>query len=275
MQIEVWDPSTGIRSARQRRLAFHVRPSIVGLVLTVLLHSLVVQSLILGTSARTVHVPQITGPGSISAPNGTDPTLTLVLAQPTDPAESSGSLFEEFASRGSAPQDQPIALISPDPSPPAFDIKDQQSTDESADTTTVASGDPTGRARLFGIYSTQIQARIERIWRRPRTPVVERTEERQSIADIDESFQCQAQVLQDAHGNVQEILLPHCNGSAEWQRSLVIAIQQASPLPAPPDPTVFSQSITVSFIGYSYEEKSNVEEYEPANRQIAKTGLAH
>jgi hypothetical protein len=32
-------------------------------------------------------------------------------------------------------------------------------------------GDGAEQARLFGIYTGQIQAQIDRVWRRPRTPV--------------------------------------------------------------------------------------------------------
>ncbi len=266
----MWNPSTDPPRPSRRRSSIQVRPGVVGLVSTVLLHGLIIQSLALATSARKVYAPKITGPGSISAPKGVDPTMTLVLVVPVDRSESSPDLFEEFASHGRAPLNQQITLMSPDPSPPALDIKDQQSADESADTTTVASGDATARARLFGIYSGQIQARIERIWRRPRTPVTQQAKQQQTIADTDESFQCQAQVVQDSHGNVQEIMLPHCNGSSEWQRSLVTAIQQASPLPAPPDATVFSQSITLNFIGFSYSDGADEDEYELPTRRIAQ-----
>ena len=60
------------------------------------------------------------------------------------------------------------------------------------------------------------------------------------------------QIVQDSGGNVQEILLPNCNGSPAWQGSLVRAIQQASPLPAPPSESVFSHAILVDFVGFQY-----------------------
>jgi hypothetical protein len=78
----------------------------------------------------------------------------------------------------------------------------------------------------------------------------------------DEAFRCQVRIIQDNKGNVQEILLPLCNGSAAWQRSLVIAIQQASPLPAPPSSSVFSHAITVNFVGFSYVPGQTDEDYE-------------
>jgi hypothetical protein len=114
---------------------------------------------------------------------------------------------------------------------------------------------------LFGIYSGQIQARIARVWRRPRTPVNEsRTQHQGALGE--EAFQCQVRIIQDNQGYVQEILLPQCNGSAAWQRSLVIAIQQASPLPAPPDPAVFTNALTMTFTGFEYRPDSLADEYE-------------
>jgi len=125
----------------------------------------------------------------------------------------------------------------------------------------VASGaDSVEQTRLFGIYTGQIQARIDRVWRRPRTPVDEGT----VSVDSAGSFRCEAQIIQDIRGNVQEILLPRCNGSVAWQRSLVLAIQQASPLPAPPNVKVFTQSITLNFVGLPYVQGASSEEYEIA-----------
>jgi hypothetical protein len=114
---------------------------------------------------------------------------------------------------------------------------------------------------LVGIYSGQIQARVERIWLRPRTSVKEESVSTKASNSID-YFRCQAQIVQDPRGNVQETLLPNCHGSIAWQRSLVIAIQQASPLPAPPSPTVFSRTLTLEFVGYPYTVGAPEDEYE-------------
>ncbi len=80
--------------------------------------------------------------------------------------------------------------------------------------------------RLFDIYSGQIRARVERIWRRPRTPV-EQLPARADGNSRGKPFKCQVQVVQDATGNIQEVRLARCNGSAAWRRSLVIAVQQS------------------------------------------------
>jgi len=191
----------------------------------------------------------------------------LVLLQPIAASASPTSAFEELASRGVAAPALQIALLSPDPAPPAIDIPPDAKDDPTADTD-MTSGDPVGRARLFGIYTRQIQARIERIWRRPRNPISDAPD---PASAADETFHCQVQVVQDAHGNVEEILLPNCNGSVAWQQSLVSAIREASPLPAPPDQKVFSKSITLEFVGFAYRQGDPTDNYEAArSRQSAR-----
>jgi hypothetical protein len=53
-----------------------------------------------------------------------------------------------------------------------------------------------------------------------------------------------------------------CNGSVAWQQSLVTAILVASPLPAPPSPTVFSHAVTMTFAGQVYSPGSPADDYE-------------
>ena len=165
--------------------------------------------------------------------------MTLVVIQPTESSDSTeDSLFEDFGSLGSLGK-MPISLISLEP-PKAPGLPADEKSDSGAESP-VNSGDAEGQVRLFGIYSGQIKARIDRIWRRPRTPINEaRSKPHDAVAG--ESFRCQVRIIQDPQGNVQEILLPQCNGSSAWQRSLVIAIQQASPLPSPPSPSVFIEA---------------------------------
>ncbi len=241
-------------TARQSRIPARV----LGVVGTVLLHGIVFQTMVLGTSTRKIPVPT---QGLASTANaGAESEMTLVVVQPMEAPNSKDSLFEEYVSRGSLMKDLPIALISPDPTP-TLSLQPEQLTDNTEAELPVNSGDPAGQAHLFGIYSGQIQARIDRVWRRPRTPVNEyRTQRQGSLGE--EPFQCQVRIIQDNQGNVQEILLLQCNGSAAWQRSLVIAIQQASPLPAPPSPTVFTNTLTMTFTGFEYRPDSSVDDYE-------------
>jgi hypothetical protein len=126
---------------------------------------------------------------------------------------------------------------------------------------------------MYGRYMGQITARIDRAWLRPRTPIGA------------SAFSCQVSVNQDAVGTVMEIALEQCNGDTRWQLSLVQAIQSASPLPAPPDPDVFSRKLHLAFTAEAYSSRSPPELYEPEalarvvqapqNTQQADVALQH
>jgi len=103
---------------------------------------------------------------------------------------------------------------------------------------------------MLGRYVNQINARIERAWRRPRDPI-----------DSDR-FRCRARITQEPTGKVKEIELDNCNGDAAWQVSLVRAIQSASPLPAPPDPKVFSRRLVLSFRSQTFSPDQGTEGFE-------------
>jgi len=97
-----------------------------------------------------------------------------------------------------------------------------------------------GRSALAGRYLGQIDARIERAWLKPRTAVNSGV------------FHCEVRVEQDPTGRVLEIEMQQCDADPYWQQSLARAIQSASPLPAPPDPSVFRRSLHLSFTGRAY-----------------------
>lgn len=137
--------------------------------------------------------------------------------------------------------------------------------DESGEASLTA-GDPARQSMLFGRYTGQIDARIQRAWRRPRSAIdgpFASGSDGGAAARAD-TFQCQARIVQEASGNVKEIELIQCNGSPEWQLSLVRAIQLASPLPAPPDPSVFTNVLTLAFEAKAYVPGYREDEYEPA-----------
>ncbi len=118
-------------------------------------------------------------------------------------------------------------------------------------------------SQMFGRYMGQINARIERAWLRPRTPIGA------------PSFSCQVQIKQDETGAVTEVMLVRCNGDARWQLSLVQAIESASPLPAPPDPDVFTRAVHLRFSADPYTNQSHAEDYEPeAVAQVAEAATA-
>jgi hypothetical protein len=111
--------------------------------------------------------------------------------------------------------------------------------------------DSDASARLYGQYLGQIDARIDRAWIRPRTPIG------------DTRFTCQVRIDQDAAGNVIDVVLEHCNGSPRWQLSLVHAIESASPLPAPSDPAVFAPAVHMSFQADPPDSGLTADQYEP------------
>jgi TonB C terminal len=107
-------------------------------------------------------------------------------------------------------------------------------------------------SKMYGRYLGQIEARVGRAWRRPRTPIG------------DSLFSCRTQITQDRSGHVLEVMLVQCNGDPHWQESLVKAIDAASPLPAPPDRAVFTDVVTMAFSAAPYSKDSVADEYESA-----------
>jgi hypothetical protein len=252
--IDSQDPVPPPNRAHRRFLP----PALLGLAGTLLLHGLVLQTVVLGSRAHKTP-PEIRDPGSLLSQSAGNPAESLVFVDLPNTAKADNPMVDAIALARAAIKDTPIVVSPPDPPPlPTIEIlalnddKDSQSAD---------SGDGMDHARLFGIYSGQIQARIERIWRRPRTPVEEGSNSAKNVNSVD-YFHCQVQIVQDSSGNVQEVLLPNCNGSVTWQRSLILAIQQASPLPAPPSASVFSHSISLNFLGLPYVPGSPEDDYE-------------
>src|SRR5438552_3329464 len=217
LEVTQWTPETIIAASifpvtRRSRIS----PKLVGLVGTLFLHGLVVQLLILRMREVDAPLPVVT-PGSVESLEGRESPLTLI-ALPAVGSKGKVSVLDSFS-----PQILLIkaAHISP-PNPPAVDIAEESdSVSESAGAPKV--GDVAEHARLAGIYSTQVSARIERVWRRPRTRVQEEHAQTPQSA-TDETFRCQVQIVQNARGEVQEVLLPNCNGSQAWRHSLVQAI---------------------------------------------------
>jgi hypothetical protein len=237
--------------------------NVIGLVGTLLLHSLALQVVVAGSHPHK-SVPEIQSPGSSLTKSGTKPAETLVFVDLPRTTKSNYEIDAALASVRATIRETPIALVHPDLTAP-MDVETLALSDDKGSASSVDSGDGVERARLFGIYSGQIHARIDRIWRRPRTPVNE-DNDTASTADVAKYFYCQVQIVQDQNGNVQEILLPNCNGSVAWRRSLVLAIRQSSPLPAPPSPRVFTYSLTMIFEGHEFSPGVLADEYELETR---------
>jgi hypothetical protein len=121
---------------------------------------------------------------------------------------------------------------------------------------TEAVGDQANHALLFGRYVGQIKARIQRAWLRPRTAIGAAL------------FNCRLQITQDRRGNAKETTLQKCNGDYRWHLSLVEAIQRASPLPAPPDPSAFADAVTLEFESAAFVAGQSHEGFEPETRAM-------
>jgi hypothetical protein len=231
-------------------------PAFIGVFGTLLLHAMLIQSVSFASRGPKPKPPETRQWANTLSKSTADADNLILISLPTTANASQAASGSAVSSLPDSSKLKIKPTINVDP--PAFLIL-ALSEDQALDP--VSSGaDGAEQARLFGIYTGQIQARIDRIWRRPRTPVNETSAGENSTA-TDESFQCEAQIVQDVRGNVQEILLPRCTGSPAWQRSLVMAIQQSAPLPAPPSAKVFTQSISLHFVGLAYVSGSSDDDY--------------
>lgn len=120
-----------------------------------------------------------------------------------------------------------------------------------------ASGDQAGQSVMFGRYMGQISARVERAWSRPRT------------IPADGTFACRVQITQDRSGNVEEVMLQKCTEDPSWRVSLMRAIASASPLPAPPDDAVFSDTVILEFDSDPYVVGGSELGFEPVRLAAA------
>lgn len=111
-----------------------------------------------------------------------------------------------------------------------------------------------GFSVLYGRYLGQIQARIERAWLRPRSAIG---------SDL---FRCQVRIDQQRGGAVGDVTLQRCNGTVAWQESLVRAIDEASPLSAPPNPAVYTPDVVLVFRSMSYTPDAPSGEFAPPAR---------
>jgi hypothetical protein len=260
MDVVEWEdsplPAVPKIGARQRVLP----PTLIGIVGTLVMHAMLIQSVSFASRGPKPKPPE-TRESANALSKSTGDNLVLI-SLPT--ITSANQVANAISSLPDLSKMKIKSAISADP-PDFLNLETLALNENQASGEFASSTDGGEIARLFGIYTGQIQARIDRVWRRPRTPVSDGTKS----AEAGESFQCEAQVVQDFRGNVQEVMLPRCNGSAAWQHSLIAAIQHASPLPTPPSSRVFSNSITLRFIGLSYESGFSEDGYEIAAGKLA------
>jgi hypothetical protein len=267
MDVGDWQDSPLPLVPETRRAQRHfLSPTLIGILGTLLLHALFIQS-VPWSSGPKVKPPETPESVDSLSKSKAESAESLVLISLRTVAVSNQGAQNLVSS---LPDLRKMKIKSPvDVDPPTMlNIEALALSEDPVSKPTSGSGDGAEQIRLFGIYTGQIQARIDRVWRRPRTPVND--SDSQSRADAGDSFQCEAQIVQDVRGNVQEIMLPRCNGSPAWQHSLIAAIRHASPLAAPPSTDTFSHSITLSFVGLSYVRGASEDGYELEPRTLAR-----
>jgi colicin import membrane protein len=82
-------------------------------------------------------------------------------------------------------------------------------------------------------WTSQITARIQRAWLRP--------------PSARSGIECVLNVTQDPGGAVTNVRIGSCNGDPAVRESIEAAVYRASPLPPPPDPTLFERNLVITF----------------------------
>ncbi len=231
-----------------RRLRF----SLLGFLGTAGVHCLLLLPLILTLSQRAPAKPNRSGAGGSAISSTAEPVMTVVFVnEPSSNPQPAPTIDpKELASRGLASKDLALLVLSLD-SAPAVDTDPNSDSSPSA---TAAPDDPAQHAMMFGRYVGQVQARIQRAWSRPRSDIGA------------PQFKCRARIEQDRSGAVINVKLDHCNGTQRWQQSLASAIRTASPLPAPPDPSVYADLLSLVFSSSGYSPDVSPDGFEPAGR---------
>ncbi|MGH8324028.1 MAG: cell envelope integrity protein TolA, partial [Steroidobacteraceae bacterium] len=85
----------------------------------------------------------------------------------------------------------------------------------------------------LAIWQSQITARIQRAWLRP--------------PSARPGIECVLNVTQVPGGEVTNVRIGTCNGDQAVRESIEAAVYRASPLPPPPDPTLFERSLVITF----------------------------
>jgi hypothetical protein len=240
----------------QRRLPrIDWRAACIAALSSVAVHVAFIEVVLWQEGGHATHLPNSEGLGANLITADEEPTATLILIEDPGVGEAEENPLEKMASAGKVLQNLQLTIITPQPS---LDIaSDANDTQEAADESDAASADRQAQAALFGRYLGQIQARVERVWRRPR------------VSPGVDGFDCHIQLRQTRTGEVAEVTLLDCGSELNWQLSLVRAIEGASPLPAPPDPSVFAESLQLKFHSAGYDAGGSEEGFEPTRSASA------
>jgi hypothetical protein len=196
-----------------------------------MLHALLFVPTLWGTTLHKRQLPNDPGAAASRNVKKDQDSMMVVFVDDSNAIQDTSDANSDEALKLDTPALLPVAA----PQIPAAADLDPVQDEKNDPITAEADGDQAGHAMMFGRYMGQISARVERAWLRPRTPLGTH------------SFNCRVQILQDRRGNVQEVTVQRCSDDLRWQATLIQAIQAASPFPAPPDPAVFSNLITLEF----------------------------
>jgi TonB C terminal len=240
------------RSTSGARTAVQLSCALISLVF----HALLVAPALLGFGAHARRLPDQHGVESVDQRAGEPSALTVFFIDDTSESDQASNAAKQKSLTSSVVTASNLLPVNPVDSTldaqlasrlPLIDDSSQKtpSSDETQEDAT---------SRMLGRYVGQVTARIERAWMRPR---------------VSGFFSCRVQIDQERNGSVKEITLKECDADIRWQRSLVNAIQSASPLPAPPDPDVFQTSLTLELSSVGFTPGGNAEGFEPAAREVA------
>lgn len=201
-----------------------------GAMLSFWLHALLISWGLMGVFTPHTKHPENQGVGASATDSNGVPVMTMILIDdPRHAAERRAS--SEVPSRGFTARDLEVRVISPNPYP----VVDVSRASESGQIESPEVPDVAERAAAFEGYMSQVNARIRRAWVRPQVSTTSRL------------FECDVTITQDRLGYVKDVKVLDCDGDTLWQQSLKDAIRSASPLPAPPDPEVFSETLSTKF----------------------------
>jgi len=268
LQIQTWEGATPAVSVAGRYRQPHWPPTMWGLIGTLLIHLLLLPSMLVVTGMNANRLIESPQPGRSGSRMNSDSEDLILLDLPSVNQGGSGLVKTDDLGPCSW-QPKTIFAAAINLEVPHLEISEDQSDDGTADQSIPGDDGQSNRQHLAGIYSGQIRARIDRVWKRPRSAVSEANANLDKQQGADESFHCLVTIIQDSAGWVQETQLLSCNGSVAWQKSLVRAINQASPLPAPPDPKVFARAVTLNFVGFAFGPGMAPDEYESQSNVLA------
>ncbi|HEU5399219.1 MAG TPA: TonB C-terminal domain-containing protein [Gammaproteobacteria bacterium] len=100
----------------------------------------------------------------------------------------------------------------------------------------IASEERARDARLASLnqrYVALIKQKVQNNWTQPPT--------------TPDNLKCTVLVTQVPGGTVTNVQVPSCNGDDAVVQSIITAVYRASPLPAPPDPSLFDRNINFTF----------------------------